>query len=231
MDEQNLPESKRQRLAVSKNEQAKVIQMKSSGGVLALPSGVLSNCFSFLGACSHYYFLASVCKDFKVAVDELYQGNCNTSIESIITSMSTIRHVQEIVRFEDEYYGDDMDYRMYCMIKEAIYKYDRPDLLEFIGINKYTYYMGSKSESEETLEVIAAAAENNSTEIMRSIITHEAKVIEQCVKKPVWGWYDIKRILSKSSAACDPEMICQMVERGGGIRCCIDCMFFDTHRH
>ena len=215
MDEDS-PKSKRQRLpVVSKNEEAKDTHTSSSRGVITLPTGVLSNCFSFLGSSGHYYFLASVCKDFKVAVDELYQGNCNTSIEAIITSMSTIEHVFNVIDIEDEYYVDRMEDRMYGMISEAIYKYDRPDLLEFLGIDKYTFYAGSVSESEDTLNAMISAIKHNSTEIMRSIIVHEAKVIEQCVKTPVWGYYDIKHsILLKISAACDPEMIGKLVEKG-----------------
>lgn len=222
MDEQHLPKSKRQRLAVVSKNEAKDTHTGTSGGVLTLPIGVLSNCFSFLGSSGRYYFLASVCKYFKAAVHELYQGNCNTSIEAIIASVSTVRHVEEIIRLEDEYYGDDMEYRMHCMIREATYKYDRPDLLEYIGVNKYTLSMICTSEAEETFGAIMEATENNCTEIMRSIIVHELDVISRCLRiyencpdwGTRWGGDSIKRILSKSSAACDPEMISQLVEKG-----------------
>ncbi|GFH49978.1 predicted protein [Chaetoceros tenuissimus] len=213
MDEQNLPESKRQRLAVSKNE-AKDTHKISSGGVLALPANVLSNCFSFLGPSGHYYFLASVCKDFKVAVDELYQGNYNTSIESIITSMSTIRHVFEVIESDVE--SNVVKERIYDMMKEAVYKYDRPDLLEVIGVDKYTLSMDNFFAIENTLDAIEAATVYNSTEIMRSIITHEEGVIDNCLDcmKKIPDWYDFNGILSKSSAACDAHMISQLVEKG-----------------
>ena len=64
---------------------------------IPLPIHVLRHCLSFLGSSDNYYFLASVCKDFKTAVEQLYGDNRNTSAESIIATVSTCNHVLDLM--------------------------------------------------------------------------------------------------------------------------------------
>lgn len=127
---------------------------RSISSSLSLPTHVLSHCFSFLGSSGHYYFLASVCKEFKVAVEELYQGNRNTSMDSIISSLSTYRHVIKIVDYNT----------IYEEIVNAIFKNDRVDI--FAEVRKKLEMMRS----------VNLAIVHCSTEIMRSIITDEEVV-------------------------------------------------------
>lgn len=129
---------------------------RSASSSLSLPTHVLSHCFSFLGSSGHYYFLASVCKEFKVALEELYQGSRNTSMESIISSVSTYRHVIKIVDCNT----------IYEEIVNAIFRNDRVDI--FAEVRK-------KFEMMRSLHL---AIVHCSTEIMRSIITDEEVVYE-----------------------------------------------------
>lgn len=124
---------------------------RSTSSTLPFPTHVLSHCFSFLGSSGHYYFLASVCRHFKIAVEELYQGNRNTSMDSIISSVSTYRHVRNIV--------DSIT--IYEEIAKAIFKNDRVDIFAEIR-NEFEMMTG-----------VHLAITHCSTEIMRSIIVDE----------------------------------------------------------
>ncbi|GFH49983.1 predicted protein [Chaetoceros tenuissimus] len=129
---------------------------RSTSSSSPLPTHVLSHCFSFLGSSGHYYFLASVCRDFRIAVEELYQGSRNTSMDSIISSVSTYRHIIKIV-----------DSNTICEeIFKAIFRKDRVEIFTEI------------SNKLEIMVSVHLAIANCSTEIMRSIITDEKVVYE-----------------------------------------------------
>ncbi|GFH49981.1 predicted protein [Chaetoceros tenuissimus] len=203
---EHIPTSKRQRLAVvSKNEEAKDTHTRIGGGILTLPSGVLSNCFSFLGPSGHYYFLASVCKDFKVAVDELYDDDRNTSMNSILTSVSTCTHVMSL---SDELVPDGVS--ILPKVITAVFENDRLDLYQDVLLkNDLT-----------TMLFMTNAIRYKSTEIMRSIITNEQIIYLLKNSQPPEGMQieatskEIKIIVQAIVAACDPQMIHQLVEKG-----------------
>ncbi|GFH57195.1 predicted protein [Chaetoceros tenuissimus] len=66
--------------------------------VTDLTNDILKHYFSFLGKKTGcYYFLASVCKDFKALVEEQYGDDRNTSADSILSSKSTCFHVSNIL--------------------------------------------------------------------------------------------------------------------------------------
>ncbi|GFH61379.1 predicted protein [Chaetoceros tenuissimus] len=77
-----------------------LVTKSKSNSTIPLPTHILRHCLSFLGSTDNYYFLASVCKDFKTAVEQLYGDNRNTSAESIIATVSTCNHVHGLI-FED----------------------------------------------------------------------------------------------------------------------------------
>lgn len=133
---------------------------RSTNSSLTLPTHVLSHCFFFLGSSGHYYFLASVCKDFKVAVEELYKGSRNTSAESIISSVSTYHHVVKIV-----------DSSTICKkIVNEVFENDRVDIF-----TEFRF---------EMMKSVVMASYHGSTEIMRSIIADE-RVVYEMMNDPI----------------------------------------------
>ena len=134
---------------------------RSTNSSLPLPTHVLRHCFSFLGSSGHYYFLASVCKDFKVAVEELYKGNRNTSVESIISSVSTYRHVAKTV-----------DSTISEKIVNEVFENDRVDIFTEL-----------RNESP-MMKSALMAIDHGSTEIMRSIIVDE-QVVYKMMNDPI----------------------------------------------
>ena len=117
--------SKRRRLAKASFEKDKG-GVRDSSRLSALPTQVLGNCFSFLGPSGHYYFLASVCKDFKVAVEELYGDDRNTSVGSILTSISTCRHVMEMTS------GEEYEQIIQEKITNAVFSSQRIDIFQHV---------------------------------------------------------------------------------------------------
>ncbi|GFH49980.1 predicted protein [Chaetoceros tenuissimus] len=184
-----------------------------------LPANVLSNCFSFLGPSGHYYFLASVCKDFKVAVDELYGDDRNTSMDSILTSVSTFTHVIKLI-FEEN--GDEYE-SLSMKITAAVFENDRVDLYQDV-VSK----MSIRTLQGELTDV-SCAIRYKSTEIMRSIIENEQIIYLLKNLKPPEGIQidvtpdDMPSIVQALPAACDPQMIHQLVKKGVVFKCSSVC--------
>ncbi|GFH49979.1 predicted protein [Chaetoceros tenuissimus] len=172
-----------------------------------LPTGVLSNCFSFLGSSGHYYFLASVCKDFKVAVEELYGDDRNTSMDSILTSISTCEHVLELLFVENAL--------TQTKVITAVFENDRLDL--FIDVIMKAYRI---PRLQNYITAMAKAMRDKSTEIMRFIIKNDEIIYLLKNKEPPEGIQiketaeDIEFAVQGIAAACDPDMIHQLVEKG-----------------
>lgn len=71
---------------------------------IQLPT-ILSHCLSFLGSSDNHYFLASLSKAFKTAVEQLYEGNQNTSAESITTSVSNCNHAIDLIVGDTDFHN------------------------------------------------------------------------------------------------------------------------------
>lgn len=161
---------------------------------LKIPSHILGHCFSFLGSSGHYYFLASVCKDFRAAVKELYKGNYNTSAESIISSVSTCRHVYRTVQ-----------YQIRMKITEAIFRNDRVDVFKDMS---QTLTLLCPSNAREAIA-------QQSTEILRFIITDEEMFLQMkneiSLSKANNNYVPLV-ILAPST--CDVDMIQHLLQKG-----------------
>ena len=179
-----------------------------------LPANVLSNCFSFLGSSGHYYFLASVCKDFKVAVDELYGDARNTSMDSINTSVSTCTHViNRMSRNEIPNVSEK--------IIENVFKHDRLDIFEGVVACISDAVLSDTHNLQGYVEHVRSAIGSISTKIMRSMINENEHIIYLLKNlRPPEGmeieesYDDLKALVQQMSAACDPEMIRVLVEKG-----------------
>ena len=201
--------SKRRRIDTAFIEQETGGERTSSSKLSSLPTQVLGNCFSFLGSSGHYYFLASVCKDFKVAVDELYGDDRNTSIDSILTSASACRHVIEMTS------GEEHEQIIQHHITEAVFKNERVDIFQNV-------FRPSLNPSDvHTLRYIVHAIKHKSTEVMRFMISHESiieflKVCQTSEDKsrPFPTYEHAKFVIRYLSVPCDVSMIKYLMEKG-----------------
>ncbi|GFH49975.1 predicted protein [Chaetoceros tenuissimus] len=182
---------------------------RCSSRLSSLPTQVLGNCFSFLGKSGHYYFLASVCKDFKVAVDELYGDDRNTSVDSILTSVSTCKHVIDITS------GEEHDHIIQDNITQTVFKNERVDIFQHV-------LRPSLNPSDvNTLRYIVNAIKHKSTEVMRFMISHESVIefIKVCqniedISRQFPTSEHAKFVIRYLSVPCDVSMIKYLMEKG-----------------
>lgn len=187
-----------------------LVKSKSSTNK-AFPIDTLRHCLSFLGSSDNYYFLASVCKDFKTVVEQLYRGNRNTSTESIIATVSTCNHVIDLFLGRMNLIPEEI--RVYIgKIKKCVFDNDRVDIFEESIKPVRTNFLKETIMIGYMKEYILSAINYRSTEIMRSIIKNQKNV--QFMK------YQMSRddvpvsLASNAPAACDVHMIKDLIRYG-----------------
>lgn len=174
----------------------------TSNSATQLPTNVLRQCLSFLGPSDNYYFLASVSKNFKTAVEQLYGENRNTSAESIIATVSTCNHVVDLIMGDTELMQEEKAV-LTCKIFAAAFKNDRVDIFERSITPLY--------EAEGIMNnCVTFAITNKSTEIMRLLIKDLEYV--QFLKE-----FELENdipLVSCVPAACDVCMIKELIDHG-----------------
>ena len=213
-------------MSLNANEQHGMELIKSkSSTIKALPIDTLRHCLSFLGSSDNYYFLASVCKDFKTVVEQLYRGNRNTSTESIIATVSTCNHVFDLLFGDTDLTKKEREvYIEKVAIK--IFVNDRVDIFEGSIIPVRTTAEKEKVMIGNMKMYILSAINHRSTEIMRSIIKNQKNV--QFMKVQINTRRNGFSLASHATAACDVHMIKELIDHGVAFNA--DSLFYALRR-
>ena len=213
-------------MSLNANEQHGMDLVKSKSSTnKALPIDILRHCLSFLGSSDNYYFLASVCKDFKTVVEQLYRGNRNTSTESIIATVSTCNHVFDLLFGDTDLTKKEREvYIEKVAIK--IFVNDRVDIFEGSIIPVRTTAEKEKVMIGNMKMYILSAINHRSTEIMRSIIKNQKNV--QFMKVQINTRRNGFSLASHATAACDVHMIKELIDHGVAFNA--DSLFYALRR-
>ena len=167
-----------------------------------LPTQVLRHCLSFLGSSDNYYFFASVSKDFKTAVEELYGEYRNTSAESITATVSTCNHVFDLIMGGTDLTEIEKGVLIHN-ISAAVFRNERIDIFER---SIKPLYEATGMMNQCALFAIT----HNSTEIMRLAIkdTENVRFLKE---------YELQKgvfLASCAPSVCDVGMIKELIDHG-----------------
>ncbi|GFH61378.1 predicted protein [Chaetoceros tenuissimus] len=193
------------KMSTNVNEQHEgndLITKSKSNSSIPLPTHILRHCLSFLGSSDNYYFLASVSKDFKTVVEQLYGDNRNTSAESIIATVSRCNHVIDLIMGDTEL-AEEEKAVIAEKIAKVIFYNDKVVIFE-------QSVMPKCETSEGIRKIVGYAITERSTEIMRTIIKNKENV--QIMKDQMVE--DGVPLAVFVSAACDVSMIKELIDHG-----------------